>query len=83
MANHSPRTPAQSQDYQHAFEAGRKRAAKWFAQHRYSLAVYRDLNRAEYANTQQLPETSEAILTGFDAGFDAGLARLISGADHV
>lgn len=46
------------------------------------LAVYRDLNRVEYAKTLILPEAAESVFTGFNAGFDAGLARLIAGVNH-
>jgi hypothetical protein len=83
MTGPSSRTPAQSPDYQHAFEAGRKRAASWFAQHGHSVALYRDLQRAGYAQgLQQAPADGAAMLTGFDAGFAAGLADMIAGVNH-
>lgn len=83
MANHPPRTSAQSLDYQPAFDAGRKRAACWFAQHGHTLAVFRDLKRAEYVQgLLQAPSAGIATLTGFDAGFSAGLADLIAGVNH-
>lgn len=84
MTGSPPRTSAQSPDYQLAFQAGRKRAASWFAQHGHSLALYRDLQRASYAQgLQQAPADSTAMLTGFDAGFAAGMADLIAGAHHA
>lgn len=63
-----------------AFEIGRKRAADWFAQNGYSLCVFRDLRRAEYALQSQdtAPETRQS----FDAGFAAGLADFIAGVRH-
>lgn len=63
-----------------AFEAGRKRAADWFTQNGYSLCVFRDLRRAEYAVAHQDsdPETRRS----FDDGFAAGLADFIAGVRH-
>ena len=71
-------------DYQQAFDAGCKRAASWFAQHGYTLAVYRDQQRAAYitglqaAHEAGYPETCGA----FDAGFAAGVADLLCGVRH-
>ena len=77
--NISAQNPAQHlEDYQRAFTAGRKRAASWFAQHGYSMAVYRDLKRAEYAQGHDAPS-----FTGFDAGFAAGVSELIAGVQHA
>ena len=71
--------PAQSpEDYQRAFTAGRRRAVSWFAQHGYSMAVYRDLKRAEYAQAHTAPS-----FAGFDAGFAAGVSELIAGGRNV
>lgn len=84
MADHPLRASAQSPEYQLAFQAGRKRAASWFAQHGHSLALYRDLQRAGYAqDLQQAPADCTAMLTGFDAGFAAGLADMIAGVNHA
>lgn len=73
--------PIQSDDYQHAFNAGRKRAASWFAQHGHSLAVYRDRQRAVYASALHAGGGAP-VFTGFDAGFSAGLADFIAGVHH-
>ena len=86
--NISAQNPAQHlEDYQRAFTAGRKRAASWFAQHGYSMAVYRDLKRAEYAQGQIKASANGAVscdaFPGFDAGFAAGVSELIAGAQHV
>ena len=62
------------------FDAGRKRAADWFAQNGYSLCVFRDLRRAEY--TQQSKDLSPGARQAFDAGFAAGLADFIAGVRH-
>lgn len=70
MANQSPRTSAQSHDYQSAHEMGKKRAADWFAQHGHSLAVFRDLERASFLL---------ALGEGFNDGFAEGLAIEIAG----
>lgn len=69
-----------SADYDAAFAAGRKRAACWFAQHGHTLAVFRDLKRAEYA--QGLADGKMPVFSAFDAGFAAGVADLIVGMRH-
>lgn len=75
--------PDQSESDRQAFEAGRKRATCWFAQNGHTLAVFRDLKRAEYIQSlPQAPSDGAATLTSFDAGFAAGLADLIAGACH-
>lgn len=73
-----------SADYQSAFDAGRKRAANWFAQHGHTLAVYRDQQRTAYITSlQDAPEAgySDSCID-FDSGFAAGLADLIAGVNH-
>lgn len=71
-------------DYQSAFDAGRKRAASWYAQHGYTLAVFRDLERAAYASGLIEPPAGgiAPVCQGFDAGFAAGLADLLCGVRH-
>lgn len=75
---------AGAQGYQFAHDAGKKRAADWFAQHGHSLAVFRDHQRASFLlalNRNKMPDYM-ALCTSFDAGFAEGLAAFIAGGRH-
>lgn len=84
MVDHSPRTSAQTPDYQSAHNTGKKRAADWFAQHGHTLVVFREHQRASFLlalGRDELPDYL-ALCQGFDDGFAEGLAAFIAGVRH-
>jgi len=63
------------------FDAGRKAAFTWFAQHGHTLCVFRDLSRA--AHLANLPSSDPLkACQDFDDGFARGLADFIAGVNH-
>ncbi|OZI27534.1 hypothetical protein CAL19_02060 [Bordetella genomosp. 7] len=63
------------------FDAGRKAAFTWFAQHGHTLCVFRDLQRAQHI-TGAAPSDFPQACQEFDAGFARGLADFIAGVRH-